>query len=221
MDGDRKSGGAGRQHLGHPRIGLDGGDRHPAAGEGERHPAGAGADVDRPAGVPRAGVREDVVDELRRVPGPDPVVLLGRLTETQGPYHLFGHAAQIIDSPRSGPRASLRDVDDTDVDDTDSAHKDLVRRGYDALSYHYRAEDDDPGERGEWIERLIARVPAGVSFPGQSFDAVVSLYMFIHLPMAEQAPLIGRIAGWLRVLSQDFVPEGSGGHALFWCQRAA
>ena len=209
------------------------------------------------------------------------------------------------------------------MDDTDSAHKDLVRRGYDALSYHYRAEDDDPGERGEWIERLIARVPAGgsvldlgcgcglpvaralvragfavtgvdlsevqveragrlvpgatflradaadVSFPGQSFDAVVSLYMFIHLPMAEQAPLIGRIAGWLRpggillattghtawtgtdpdwlgggapmwwshpdaatyrgwfeaaglrVLSQDFVPEGSGGHALFWCQRAA
>jgi 2-polyprenyl-3-methyl-5-hydroxy-6-metoxy-1,4-benzoquinol methylase len=210
------------------------------------------------------------------------------------------------------------------VADTDPVHKDLVRRGYDALSYHYRAEDDDDaGERGEWIGRLIPRVPAGgavldlgcgcglpvaralvragfavtgvdlsgvqieraqrlvpearfvradateVSFPAHGFDAVVSLYMFIHLPMAEQAPLIRRIAQWLRpggillattghtawtgtepdwlgggapmwwshpdaatyrgwfeagglrVLSQDFVPEGGGGHALFWCQRPA
>ena len=106
-----------------------------------------------------------------------------------------------------------------------------------------------------------------VSFPARSFDAVVSLYMFIHLPMDEQAPLIGRIAQWLRpggillvttghtawtgtdpdwlgggapmwwshpdaatyrtwfaeaglsVASEEFVPEGNGGHALFWCQR--
>jgi len=208
--------------------------------------------------------------------------------------------------------------------DSGEEHKALVRRGYDAVSYHYRADGDDgPGERGEWIARLVSRLPAGaavldlgcgcgvpvakalvqagcavtgvdlsdvqvdrarrlvpgatflradasdVSFPARSFDAVVSLYMFIHLPMDEQAPLIGRIAQWLRpggillvttghtawtgtdpdwlgggapmwwshpdaatyrawfanagldVVSEEFVPEGNGGHALFWCQRRA
>ena len=37
-----------------------------------------------------------------------------------------------------------------------------------------------------------------------SFDAVVSLFMFGHIPRGEQARLLGRIAGWLR----------PGGHAL-------
>jgi SAM-dependent methyltransferase len=200
--------------------------------------------------------------------------------------------------------------------------KALVRRGYDAVSYHYRADgDDEAGERGAWIAELQRRLPAGaevldlgcgcgvpvaralvragfavtgvdlsdvqidrarglvpeatflradaseVSFRPDSFDAVVSLYMLIHLPLAEQPPLIRRIRQWLRpggillattghtawtgtepdwlgggapmwwshpdaaayrgwfeaagldVLSQDFVPEGGGGHALFWCRR--
>jgi 2-polyprenyl-3-methyl-5-hydroxy-6-metoxy-1,4-benzoquinol methylase len=204
----------------------------------------------------------------------------------------------------------------------DSEHKALVRRGYDALSYHYRADGDDgPQERGAWIEALAERLRPGsavldlgcgcglpvartlvragfavtgvdlsdvqierarrlvpeatflradaseVAFAPESFDAVISLYMFIHLPQAEQPPLIGRIAGWLRpggillattgntawtgtdpdwlgggaamwwshpdaatyrgwfeaaglvVTAQEFVPEGGGGHALFWCER--
>jgi SAM-dependent methyltransferase len=37
-----------------------------------------------------------------------------------------------------------------------------------------------------------------------SFDAVVSLFMFGHVPRAEQAPLVGSLAGWLR----------AGGHLL-------
>jgi SAM-dependent methyltransferase len=204
----------------------------------------------------------------------------------------------------------------------DSDRKALVRRGYDALSYHYRADgDDDPGKRAPWIALLVQRLPDGadvldlgcgcgvpvardlvqagcavtgvdlsdvqidrarrlvpgatfhradaseVSFAPDSFDAVVSLYMFIHLPLTEQAPLIRRIGRWLRrggillattghtawtgeaadwlgggapmwwshadaatyrgwfeaaglsVLSQEFVPEGDGGHAMFWCER--
>ena len=103
--------------------------------------------------------------------------------------------------------------------------------------------------------------------PAATFEAVVCLYTLIHLPLAEQPPLLGRIAGWLRpggwllattghqawtgaeegwlggtvpmwwshadaatyrawlqaaglrVTAEDFVPEGDGGHALFWARR--
>ncbi|WP_405875320.1 class I SAM-dependent methyltransferase [Streptomyces sp. NBC_00005] len=37
-----------------------------------------------------------------------------------------------------------------------------------------------------------------VAFGTASFDAVVSLYALIHIPLAEQPPLLRRIAGWLR-----------------------
>ncbi len=57
------------------------------------------------------------------------------------------------------------------------------------------------------VERARELVPAGsfvcadateVDFPAGSVDAVVSFYMFIHLPLAEQPPLLARIARWLR-----------------------
>lgn len=37
-----------------------------------------------------------------------------------------------------------------------------------------------------------------VDFPAGSVDAVTSFYMLIHLPLAEQPPLLTRIARWLR-----------------------
>lgn len=37
-----------------------------------------------------------------------------------------------------------------------------------------------------------------VDFAPASFDAVVSLYALIHIPLAEQPPLLENIAGWLR-----------------------
>lgn len=37
-----------------------------------------------------------------------------------------------------------------------------------------------------------------VAFEEQSFDAVVSLYVFNHVPRADVRPLLGKIAGWLR-----------------------
>jgi ubiquinone/menaquinone biosynthesis C-methylase UbiE len=124
------------------------------------------------------------------------------------------------------------------------------------------------------ISRARTLVPAAtfiqadataVSFPDDSFDAVVCLYMLIHLPLADQPTVIARIARWLRpggkllvttgatawtgteddwlggtapmwwshpdadtyrswlveaglhVDSSEFVPEGAGGHQLFWC----
>jgi 2-polyprenyl-3-methyl-5-hydroxy-6-metoxy-1,4-benzoquinol methylase len=200
--------------------------------------------------------------------------------------------------------------------------KDVVRRGYDAVSYLYRGDgDDDAGERREWIDRLVARLPAGarvldlgcgcgvpvsralvdagldvtgvdlsrvqierarrlvpaarfvradaseVDFPAASFDAVVCLYMLIHVPLDEQPPLLAKVYSWLKpgglfvatagerawtgvaenwlgsgavmwwshadastyrewlsqagftVEEQQFVPEGDGGHALFWSRR--
>ncbi|GAA1589868.1 class I SAM-dependent methyltransferase [Kribbella sancticallisti] len=135
--------------------------------------------------------------------------------------------------------------------DAESA-KDLVRRGYDALSARY--DDSYQGETKyeAWIQELledlgegsrvldlgcgsglpVARalvsaghrvlgvdisevqvrrarelVPQGefvradatkLELPSASFDAVVSFYALIHIPLNEQAPLLQRIAGWLR-----------------------
>jgi 2-polyprenyl-3-methyl-5-hydroxy-6-metoxy-1,4-benzoquinol methylase len=199
--------------------------------------------------------------------------------------------------------------------------RDVVRRGYDALSYHYRRDDAEDGQYGPWLADLAGRippssavldvgcgcgvpvarflanaghrvtgidvsdvqierarrlVPAGtflradateVRLPAASFDAVVCLYALIHIPLGEQPPLIERIATWLRpggwllvttgseawtgtdgdwlgggapmwwshadagtyrswlqragltVTSEELVPEGTSGHALFWAQR--
>jgi ubiquinone/menaquinone biosynthesis C-methylase UbiE len=36
---------------------------------------------------------------------------------------------------------------------------DLVRRGYDALSYHYRSDDAEEGRYAPWLAALRARVP--------------------------------------------------------------
>jgi SAM-dependent methyltransferase len=103
-----------------------------------------------------------------------------------------------------------------------------------------------------------------LEFAPGSFDAVVSLYALIHLPLHEQQELLARIAGWLRpggcflcttgntawtgteddwlgggaemwwshadaatyrgwiidagltIDTESFVPEGGGGHMLFW-----
>jgi SAM-dependent methyltransferase len=130
--------------------------------------------------------------------------------------------------------------------------KQLVRRGYDALSYRYRADDAEDGNYGPWLAVLGARIPDGaavldlgcgngipvarhlaaaghsvtgvdssqvqirrarrlvpaasflraditkLTLPAATFDAVVCLYTLIHLPLEEQPPLLGRIAGWLR-----------------------
>jgi ubiquinone/menaquinone biosynthesis C-methylase UbiE len=56
------------------------------------------------------------------------------------------------------------------------------------------------------IERARENVPAAefiradatsLDFPAESFDAVVSLYALIHIPLDEQQQLLGQIATWL------------------------
>ena len=44
-----------------------------------------------------------------------------------------------------------------------SDESDLVRRGYDALSYHYRSDDAEEDEYAPWLAELRARLPAGGS----------------------------------------------------------
>src|SRR5881275_841717 len=46
----------------------------------------------------------------------------------------------------------------------DSAdERDLVRRGYDALSYRYRTDDADDGRYGPWLADLDQRLPASAT----------------------------------------------------------
>ena len=128
----------------------------------------------------------------------------------------------------------------------------LVRKGYDALSYRYRADDAPDGRYAGWLASLRERLPAGgpvldvgcgcgvpvarllagagylvtgadisevqidrarrlvpaatfvradvttIDFPAASFDAVVCLYLLIHLPLPAQPELLRRIGTWLR-----------------------
>lgn len=130
--------------------------------------------------------------------------------------------------------------------------KDVVRRGYDALSHHYEQAYGAKERYGPWISDLCGRIPpecrvldvgcgcgvpvarslvaaghrvtgvdisgvqisrarklvpqatflradaTAVDFPAGSFDAVVSFYALIHIPLGEQLPLLERIATWLR-----------------------
>jgi len=132
--------------------------------------------------------------------------------------------------------------------------KQIVRSGYDRVSYAYRPDEPDAQvvrQYEEWISLLRARVPSGgvvldlgcgcglpatqllaqryavtgvdispvqikratklvpqakflcadmamVDFASASFDAVVSWYALIHVPLAQQPMLLRRIAGWLK-----------------------
>lgn len=196
--------------------------------------------------------------------------------------------------------------------------KDVVRRGYDAVSVRYDEWSGGQAKYASWLAELGERITSGaavldlgcgsglpvardltiagchvvgvdisevqidrarrlvpdaefrqaditsVDFDSGSFDAVVSFFALIHVPLADQLPLIRRIAGWLRpgglfvattgywawtgyeenwldggapmwwsqadvatyrswltqaglvIEREEFVPEGDGGHALFW-----
>jgi 2-polyprenyl-3-methyl-5-hydroxy-6-metoxy-1,4-benzoquinol methylase len=130
--------------------------------------------------------------------------------------------------------------------------REVVRRGYDALSGRYDEHSGGDTKYQAWLAELRDRVPAGgavldmgcgsglpvardlagagyrvtgvdisevqigrardlvpqaefiradvtaVDFAPASFDAVLCLYVLIHLPLEDQPPLLRRIASWLR-----------------------
>ncbi len=72
------------------------------------------------------------------------------------------------------------------------------------------------------IRRARERVPGAefhraditdVAFEAGSFDAVVCFYALIHLPLAEQPPLLGRVARWLRPGGRLVATTGHGAWA--------
>ena len=131
-------------------------------------------------------------------------------------------------------------------------HIDLVRLGYDAVSEHYRGDDDRPPEYAGWLRSLSPRLPpradvldlgcgcgvpvcrelsalghkvvgvdlsdrqverarrlvpqarfiradaTEISFDEATFDAIVCLYMLIHVPLDRQERLLRRMRDWLR-----------------------
>jgi SAM-dependent methyltransferase len=68
--------------------------------------------------------------------------------------------------------------------------REVVRRGYDALSYRYRGDSDDPAEYAAWLARLRGRVPAG--------GAVLDLGCGCGVPLARDLA-----AGGYRVTGVD------------------
>ncbi len=184
--------------------------------------------------------------------------------------------------------------------DMRASQRDLVRRGYDAISRAYRDDEGTSDNRAgegtdryeEWVDGLAqlmepgarvldlgcgAGVPAtkllternfdvlGIDISAvqierarrlvpkarfvqadmvtwehepASFDAVVSFYALIHVPLQDQRTLLPKIRGWLRPAGyllaivgaerwtdaglapiwDRFVPEGSVGHTLVMAQ---
>jgi SAM-dependent methyltransferase len=147
-----------------------------------------------------------------------------------------------------------------------------VARDLTAAGYHVTGVDISPVQIRRARElvpraRFIRGDVAAVSFNPASFDAVVSLFALIHLPLDDQPAVLGKVATWLRpgglfvattgywawtgteenwlgggaamwwshadvatyrswitaaglgIDREEFVPEGDGGHALFWARR--
>jgi len=156
-----------------------------------------------------------------------------------------GYQSSLKSSGRSGGfPPSLGRVDNETA-------KDVVRRGYDALSARYDEAFDGETKYGDWLDEILTRLPShsrvldlgcgsgvpvaltltesghqvtGVdlsevqvsrartrvpaatfiqadatklNLPAASFDAVLSFYALIHIPLDEQQPLLDRIAEWL------------------------
>jgi SAM-dependent methyltransferase len=74
----------------------------------------------------------------------------------------------------------------------------LVAHGYDVTGVDLssvqirRARELVPGARFIWADMSRVR------FPRRSFDAVIALYSFIHVPLPEQQEVIRSIRTWLR-----------------------
>jgi SAM-dependent methyltransferase len=90
---------------------------------------------------------------------------------------------------------------------------DIVRRGYDELSYLYRADDDRPPLYMSWLAALNDRLPG----PADVLDLGCGCGVPVSASLAAAGHRVTGVDFSLHVDSSEFVPEGAGGHQLFWC----
>jgi SAM-dependent methyltransferase len=76
--------------------------------------------------------------------------------------------------------------------------RDLAAGGYAVTGVDFSAVQVERARRLVPAARFLHADATEVSFAPASFDAVVSLYLLIHLPLEEQPLLLGRIGGWLQ-----------------------
>ncbi|MET8257379.1 class I SAM-dependent methyltransferase [Micromonospora sp. NPDC005205] len=57
--------------------------------------------------------------------------------------------------------------------------RDVVRRGYDSLSYHYRSDDADDGQYAPWLAGLHQRLPASAAVLDLGCDCGVPVARFL------------------------------------------
>jgi SAM-dependent methyltransferase len=76
--------------------------------------------------------------------------------------------------------------------------RDLAAGGYAVTGVDLSAVQVARARRLVPAARFLHADATEVSFAPASFDAVVSLYLLIHLPLEEQPGLLGRVGGWLR-----------------------
>jgi hypothetical protein len=77
----------------------------------------------------------------------------------------------------------------------------LVRRGYDALSYRYRADDAEDGNYGPWLAALRTRIPAGA--------AVLDLGCGNGIPVARHLAAAGHaVTGSISARCRSNAPGG-------------
>jgi SAM-dependent methyltransferase len=74
----------------------------------------------------------------------------------------------------------------------------LADRGLQVIGVDFAAEQLRRARRLVPAARLVQADMATVQFGPASLDAVVSFYALIHLPLADQRALFGRIRDWLR-----------------------
>ena len=78
------------------------------------------------------------------------------------------------------------------------ATRELAERGLQVIGVDFSAVQLRRARQLVPAARLVQADMASLQFSPASLDAVVSFYAVIHLPLADQRALFGRIRGWLR-----------------------
>jgi 2-polyprenyl-3-methyl-5-hydroxy-6-metoxy-1,4-benzoquinol methylase len=88
--------------------------------------------------------------------------------------------------------------------------RDLVASGYAVTGVDLSAVQIRRARQLVPTARFLHADATQLRFPSSTFDAVVSLYALIHVPLDEQPPLLDRVGGWLRPGGWFLATTGAG-----------